>query len=595
MNCYDHKIIKRIWLTLFTIATTTQLVACDSSKVCPVYCICKLKDNLNHADCSGKRLISPYSAVPQEVQSLDLSYNDITVLDNDCFKGYIHLINITISNNAIHTILLETFVPLKRIHSIDLSYNRLEYIDPRLFESNRKLQTLNLAGNKFTYLSNEPFLRSRYLRAINLAHAQINVFLPQHYKALPLLHEIDLSHNLIITIDKFAAKAPKLLRTLNLAGNNLNCDQSLQSAIKQLEDRNVDVKYYDCQVTNTVRNDMKEMEKQFERLQLVDEQTHMENEENGNEDLGDSQEHFNETVRNGVLTGWHLPISAEYSEDYYIDFDVDEVEENEGSIASFNPKSLNETCRLWCLKLLPTNTFNNPANVAGKQYTDFDLLFVFICGNAVGLALTIFLGSCILCIWRCSAALKPSSIRIENPCDSHYAIVPQAHASVSRTTVDTIRAPSFQNPASAHEHITISSPQPPRRRQRHTQSTQRTLIRHNQLGHSGGDNFISRLFGRPARHQYYRTINENTAHLIRRLSRSNLFNNRLNQHFERERSTISSPPNTPDDPDDAVHEPNAGNELEDVVAATRTPHRRRPETPPPLYSEIVSKRDNQNS
>lgn len=43
--------------------------------------------------------------------------------------------------------------------------------------------------------------------------------------------------------------------------------------------------------------------------------------------------------------------------------------------------------------------------------------------------------------------------------------------------------------------------------------------------------FVTRLFERPARHRYYRAFNENTAHLIRRLSRSSLVNNRLSQHF----------------------------------------------------------------
>lgn len=81
-----------------------------------------------------------------------------------------------------------------------------------------------------------------------------------------------------------------------------------------------------------------------------------------------------------------------------------------------------------------------------------------------------------------------------------------------------------------------------------------------------GENFISRLFGRPARHQYYRTINQNTATLIRRLSRSNLFNNRLSQHFL-DRQTSGEPSS----PDGYASEPSAP----------------RPETPPPCYGDVV--------
>ena len=83
------------------------------------------------------------------------------------------------------------------------------------------------------------------------------------------------------------------------------------------------------------------------------------------------------------------------------------------------------------------------------------------------------------------------------------------------------------------------------------------------------ENFISRLFGRPARQQYYRSINQNTATLIRRLSRSNLFNNRLSQHFM-ERQTSSETPNS--------------RSSEEYNYSPTAP---RPETPPPSYGDVV--------
>lgn len=81
------------------------------------------------------------------------------------------------------------------------------------------------------------------------------------------------------------------------------------------------------------------------------------------------------------------------------------------------------------------------------------------------------------------------------------------------------------------------------------------------------DNFVSRLFGRPARHQYYRTINQNTATLIRRLSRSNLFSGR-----DREPSSPGTPPAA------------TSRFYTDVV---ETGTAARPETPPPNYGDVV--------
>jgi len=80
------------------------------------------------------------------------------------------------------------------------------------------------------------------------------------------------------------------------------------------------------------------------------------------------------------------------------------------------------------------------------------------------------------------------------------------------------------------------------------------------------DNFVSRLFGRPARHQYYRAINQNTATLIRSISRSNLFRTR-----DRE-------PSSPETPTAAT-----SRFYTDIVE----PGAARPETPPPNYGDVV--------
>ncbi|XP_053957903.1 uncharacterized protein LOC128863033 [Anastrepha ludens] len=601
----------RFWFTLFAVTIFLQLAKCGPPKVCPIYCICFLKNNFNHADCSGSRLINPNSAVPYEVQSLDLSYNDITELDNNCFQGYNHLINMTIAHNALHTVFLDAFVPLKRIRAIDLSYNRLEFIDPRIFESNRKLHTLNLEGNKFMTLANAPLVHSKSLRTLNLANAQINVLLPEHYSRLPQLQELDLARNLIITIDKFAKQPPNQLLKLNLEENNLNCDQTLQTALKQLKARNVQIIYSNCPLADPAMKSAMAVEKKLERMELVDE-TRAGMEDEG--DVGDSPENFDDAIRGGDLSGWHFPLSSDEDEDYYTDFDVDQNEEGDESLIAHNSSSelMNKTCRLWCYKNgwskpFSKNDFNDAIDFSVKQYSNFDLLFALICGIAIGIALTIFIGSCIICIWRC-ASLKAKRVQVEDPYNNHYAAVRQAAAPLpppraSRSTVDAIRRPSTRDPepepesgpTSTHERYPVVLPQPPRRRQRQRQcrhsSVQHAVVRHDQLADPGGNNFISRLFGRPARHQYYRTINENTATLIRRLSRSNLFNNRLSQHFgdrDRDRNTTNSSPNAPDSPD-GVSDLNLDGELGGLSSATRTPHRRRPETPPPLYSEIVLK------
>lgn len=496
---------------------------------------------------------------------------------------------------------------MKRVRTIDLSHNRLETIDQRLFESNRRLHTLNLAGNKFLSLPNEPLLHSKSLRKLNLADAQINVLLAEHYSGLPQLQELDLAHNLIITIDQFAAQPPKRLLLLNLDGNNLNCDHTLQTAMAQLIVRSVEVGYSYCQAVGADHTD--EVQTKFERIELLSEHLDKGRAEVGisEDDVGDSQENFDDNIRSGVLSGWHFPITSVDDTDDYTDFDVEDTAKN-GDVPSdtYNNKTTNETCHRWCQhygnRSFPNHTSNDAIAFSAKLYSDFDLLFVFICGIEVGIALTIFIGTCIICIWRCSS-LKSRHLQVEDPYDTPYDAVHHSRQpsiptqpSSSHAAIDAIRRPSTREAEPTQELLPVRCLQPPRRRQRRTPSTQRSVVRRDQLAHPGNDNFISRLFGRPVRHQYYRTINENTATLIRRLSHSNLFNNRLSQHFgerdrdrDRERNTADHVPNIPSDTPDGAVAPNLDGELESLTTATRTPHRRRPETPPPLYSEIVAK------
>ena len=54
--------------------------------ICPEQCICDVYMKLNRGDCSNQKFISAAIGMSEYVELLDLSYNEITVLDNQCFR-----------------------------------------------------------------------------------------------------------------------------------------------------------------------------------------------------------------------------------------------------------------------------------------------------------------------------------------------------------------------------------------------------------------------------------------------------------------------------------------------------------------------------
>lgn len=133
------------------------------------------------------------------VETLDLSHNDITALDDKCFNvsygrhwpvvgvyshsfSFVFLQNLKrvttlhLDHNAIDTIDLDAFYSLKELYYLSLSYNRIEHFDSRILEQNTKLITLNLAGNNFMNLANQPILKSQSLEVTPFPDMLINLF-----------------------------------------------------------------------------------------------------------------------------------------------------------------------------------------------------------------------------------------------------------------------------------------------------------------------------------------------------------------------------------------------------------------------------------
>ncbi|KAH8267503.1 hypothetical protein KR018_009386 [Drosophila ironensis] len=515
----------KMWLGLKQILLYVGLILCvvlqvcrskaEQQVFCPSVCHCDLHLQRNRAICSAQRLISANIEMPKTVELLDLSYNDITSIDDESFKTTVHLLNLTLAHNAIHTLYADAFSEVHLLRYLDLSYNRLEQIDEHLLEANTKLIYLNLEGNKLASLGRGPLLRSPSLRSLNLRNSQVNQLGPELLSALPRLRHLNLAQNLLLTLSAADFYAPRFLSYLNVEENPFNCDQALTKVANGLRQRGVEVSISDCSGESEEVDVQEAPTMTFERMR--------ESVKNIWREVESDEDESGE--RDNICKGSRETLCQQYVTCLERRSQELQIEGNATSSSSEDEVQRSQT------------------------YDEDDLKLAFVVGGATGVCMVIFIITFALCLKSCCDMRKNKQnpevdVADSAPLDPSDDSLPTIHIAPSQRT----RIPRRSNP------------QRPR-----SQNASRALVRQ---PYGPQDNFVSRLFGRPARSEYVRTINQNTATLIRRLSRSNLFN-------IRDRDREPSSPTTPPSPTARFYT--------DVVE-NGTP---RPETPPPKYGDVV--------
>ncbi|VVC27182.1 Hypothetical protein CINCED_3A004293 [Cinara cedri] len=154
----------------------------------------------------------------------DLSSNNIVSLPVDMFKDVAESITqIYLQNNSINALSPNLFVNLYQLNSLDLSYNQLssKWINDNTFSGLIRLVTLNLSNNKITKLAPTIFHDLYTLQILNLAGNLID-FIPND--AFIQLHNLDtlvLSNNKITEITPLALNGLHALTLLSLDGNRI--------------------------------------------------------------------------------------------------------------------------------------------------------------------------------------------------------------------------------------------------------------------------------------------------------------------------------------------------------------------------------------
>jgi Leucine-rich repeat (LRR) protein len=147
------------------------------------------------------------------------NYNKMTSIPN------IYSLNrnakvIGIRNNRIKSILNTTFNhKAESLEVLDLSYNQLELIENGSFYFLNKLKHLDLAVNNLSYLEDEIFLPLYGLKYLNLSLNYLQLIQRKLFQSMNKLETLDLGHNPLKIIEDNSFSNLVILKILNIYSN----------------------------------------------------------------------------------------------------------------------------------------------------------------------------------------------------------------------------------------------------------------------------------------------------------------------------------------------------------------------------------------
>nr|CAD7410844.1 unnamed protein product [Timema poppensis] len=214
---------------------------------CPKVCDCDYQESIQETvgwvvfcDKRGLEAI-PESIDSELAESLSLTYNKLTLLDDNALKGYQHLASINLSYSSIEIISVKAFTGLEDLVSVDLSDNYLQYINPDTFIDCPSLEYLSLSGNPLLEVSpNTVILKSQSLISFNLSHCKLHSVTPETFSELPQLEVLDLSSNLLKHISVDIIIPMHLLKTLKINNNRFSCSCELKMFLDLMSEKRLD-------------------------------------------------------------------------------------------------------------------------------------------------------------------------------------------------------------------------------------------------------------------------------------------------------------------------------------------------------------------
>jgi Leucine-rich repeat (LRR) protein len=156
------------------------------------------------------------------LQELDLSTNNISSMDEVVFGTNPNLTFLVLGNNQLTEINVTTFRELILLQRLDLSNNKIASIQQDMFDNNTHLQWLSLADNRLTKVDPSTFHKQRNLSYLDLSGNGIRQIEKGTFRENTKLESLLLAHNSISELDSWAFHAENEISHLNVSGNKID-------------------------------------------------------------------------------------------------------------------------------------------------------------------------------------------------------------------------------------------------------------------------------------------------------------------------------------------------------------------------------------
>jgi hypothetical protein len=160
---------------------------------CPDKCDCRN----GKTECFNASLNSIPKPLDKNINRLNISHNNITILKNGDLDGLGNLKSVWMNNNGIETVQPEVFCATHNLTTLDLRNNKLTLIQPELFRCLKELKHLYLNNNTITYIDLSIFENHTKLLVVDLSDNGIRTIEPNKLANNKLICLLNTQNNFI--------------------------------------------------------------------------------------------------------------------------------------------------------------------------------------------------------------------------------------------------------------------------------------------------------------------------------------------------------------------------------------------------------------
>ncbi|KAG5681176.1 hypothetical protein PVAND_010634 [Polypedilum vanderplanki] len=157
------------------------------------------------------------------IEQVDLSYNNLISIPNNCFTALRSLNFLHLDSNQLTILDDNSFKGLDKLQFLNLTNNRLITLPPELFEKTRDLKRLYIGNNSLAVLAPGLFENLTHLEVLDLSYNELTSSWINRdtFIGLNRLIVLKLNNNKLTKVDQFVFRELYELQALNLESNQI--------------------------------------------------------------------------------------------------------------------------------------------------------------------------------------------------------------------------------------------------------------------------------------------------------------------------------------------------------------------------------------